>query len=265
MAAVQPLSRSPQPMSPSSAANELLSNACSLPQTVPSPGAVLSSPSENVGSPSPADSPHLGDTHLTSPPAAAENVASPTKQSGRRRRGSVKDHIKHEVRSSTAPRCVPASNSKATEATGRIAVPGSLEVLAAKQSQGAAEQVTSAPLSRDERQSRDKPGKRRRADAGNNVMSPPTQGSREAMAETVPTKSALKGSMRRVSIWGEDFGKESDSGQVGARNAMKKRRLSRASFKDPMATEDIGTSRTTRSTIASALARMTRKMSLRCE
>lgn len=83
------------------------------------------------------------------------------------------------------------------------------------------------------------------------------------MAETVPTKSALKGSMRRVSIWGEDFGKESDSGQVGARNAMKKRRLSRASFKDPMATEDIGTSRTTRSTIASALARMTRKMSLR--
>ncbi|XP_054926312.1 uncharacterized protein [Dermacentor andersoni] len=256
--------RSPQPITANkAAANELLSDASSPPQAAPSAGAVLSSPSENVGSSSPTESPHLADTHVTSPPAPAEDVASPTKQSGRRRRGSDKDRNKHEVRTSAAPRSGPASSSKAAKATGRFAAPGFFEVPAAKTSQGAAEQITSAPLSSDERQSRDEPEKRRRADAGNDLMSPPTQGLPEAMGETVPTKSTLKGPVRRVSIWGGDFRKESGSGQEEARNAMKKRRLSRASFKDPMATEDIGTSRTTRSSMASIIARMNRKMSMR--
>ncbi|XP_075543984.1 uncharacterized protein LOC142578486 [Dermacentor variabilis] len=256
--------RSPQPITANkAAANELLSNVSSPSEAAPSAGAVLSSPSGNVGSSSPTESPHLADTHVTSPPAPAEDVVSPTKQSGRRRRESDKERNKHEVRTSAAPRSGPASSSKAAKATGRFAVPGFLEVPAAKTSQGAAEQITSAPLSSDERQSRDEPEKRGRADAGNDLMSPPTEGSPEAMGETVPTKSTLKGPVRRVSIWGEDFRKGSGSGQEEARNAMKKWRLSRASFKDPMATEDIGTSRTTRSTIASIMARMNRKMSMR--
>ncbi|KAL1415350.1 hypothetical protein MTO96_029498 [Rhipicephalus appendiculatus] len=160
------------------------------------------------------------------------------------------------VRSPNALRPTPTSSSKVTAAAGKIAVPS--EPPAAKTSPGAAENVTAAPLSSEENESPEKQEEGRGAGTGNDVVSPPTPVPAEALGEAARiAKSIAKGAVRRVSIWGRDSKKDGDSDQ-DAGKAVKKRRQSRNSL-----AEDPGTSRTTRSTLASTFGRVARKMSSR--